>query len=334
MSFTVSCPSCSLELSVPESAIGQQGQCPTCKTVFTIEQPYAAPRAMSPSEPIHWSGAATAVTPGMIRFGDGMSNGFAVLHANLGTFVLITLVWGVLAFVIAILGNIPILGIVVALTNAFVIGPALQGGIYRAVLGQHDGHPAEVGQLFSQFSNWVDFLLLSLVQVAISLAAMIIPIVVLLIGGIPLLIAAINNQNFQPENWQIGLLVFGVALFIPVAIFLGMAFLWSIPALVDRRRGFWDAVQTSWSLTKGNPVGTFATMFVGGLITLVGVLLCCVGGLYSVPAMMCMVGATYRTAVPGAAPPPGMTVAGPSADGWTPPPPLSQQFPPGPPRMG
>jgi uncharacterized membrane protein len=249
-----------------------------------------------------------------------LSRAFTVLHNDLGTFVLITLVWGLLTVGIGILQQIPFLGLVVALVNAFVIGPALNGGMYRACLLEHDGSRAEVGTLFSQFELWVDFLLMILVQAAISIAVFLVPLVVIAVGGIPMIIQGANNRNFQPEGWQIALVIIGAVLIIPLAIFMAMAFAWAYVALIDRRRGFWDAITTSWNLMKGNPLGTFGTMFVSGLVGFCGVLACCVGLLYTVPAAFCIMAATYRTALAPAIPavPPA---AAPFAPGEFPPPP-------------
>jgi hypothetical protein len=70
---------------------------------------------------------------------------------------------------------------------------------------------------------------------------------------------------------------------------------------------------------KANPLGTFGTGFVGGLIGMLGVLACCVGLIYTIPAYFCIVAATYRTGMPGqfvAAAPLAPVAVSPAAPQW------------------
>jgi hypothetical protein len=50
MPFQLACPSCSRELRVPDSLIGQRVKCPTCMVTFTAEEPAAASPPPLPSQ--------------------------------------------------------------------------------------------------------------------------------------------------------------------------------------------------------------------------------------------------------------------------------------------
>ena len=329
MSFTMSCPNCSLVLSVGEGDVGRQGKCSRCGAVFTIEMagevasPVPAPAALWPE-----------VTPGVILVSNGISRGFSVLHSNLWTFVLIALCFIGISFAIGLLGQIPCLGLLLAVANGLLLQPALTCGFYRASLKQHDGIQADVGDLFAEFNQWVDILLLSLAFFGL---AMLVAIPGLIVGGIgllPMLLAAIRNQ--PPPQPNVPILVAGGMLLVLSLIIVSLGLMFAYPALVDRRRGVGDAMRTSWQLMTSNPMGAIGGVLFAGLINLLGILACCVGVLYTMPAIYCIFGAIYRTGMPQShgwdfmqvpgGPLPSMPAAGPAS-------PLPQA-PPTPPPPG
>lgn len=327
MAFNIACPNCSMSLSATEADIGKQGKCSRCGTVFTIQMP----QPTTPYQPPQFQAAPawSDVTPGVIRVGEGISRGFSVLHANLGVFILIALCFLGIAFGVAIAGQIPCLGAIISLANALLLQPALTCGFYRACLKQHDGVQAEVGDLFAEFSQWVDILLLALATLGISLLVMLPGLIVFGIGFIPIIVAAVQNRPVPSPN--IPILVAGGVLLVICSVAVSMALMFSYPALVDRRKGVGDAIQTSWRLMSSNPLGAFGAMILGGLIAMGGVLACCVGLLYAVPAIQCMFAAIYRTAVPPHAWPQAVTMAAPPPT-WPPPPPAGPASPLPPPQ--
>lgn len=308
-----------MSLSATDADIGKQGKCSRCGTVFTIQMSQAFTAPATPYQPPQSQAAPewSDVTPGVIRVGEGISRGFSVLHSNLGVFILIALCFMGIAFGVAIAGQIPCLGAIVTLGNALLLQPALTCGFYRACLKQHDGVPAEVGDLFGEFSQWVDILLLALATLGISLLVMLPGLIVLGIGFIPIIVAAVQNQPVPTPN--IPILVAGGVLLVICSVVVSMALMFTYPALADRRKGVGDAIQTSWRLMSSNPLGAFGAMMLGSLIAIGGVLACCVGLLYAVPAIQCMIAAIYRTAVPPHAWPQAVTMAPPPPT-WQPPP--------------
>ena len=334
MAFNIACPNCSMSLSATEADVGKQGKCSRCGTVFTIQMPQAAfAPPVTPYQPPQSQAAPqwSDVTPGVIRVGEGISRGFSVLHTNLGVFILIALCFIGIEFGIGIAGQIPCLGALISLANSFLIQPVLICGFYRACLKQHDGTTAEVGDLFGEFSQWVDILLLALATLGISLLVLLPGLIVFGIGFLPIIVALAQNQ--QPPTPNIPILIAGGVLLFVCSIVVGMALMFTYPTLVDRRRGVGDAIKTSWQLMSSNPMGALGAMILAGLIGIGGVLACCVGLLYAVPAIQCMFAAIYRTAVPPHAWPQAVTMAAPPPT-WQPPPagpaaPLPPPQPPG-----
>jgi hypothetical protein len=252
----------------------------------------------------------TDVTPGAIRVGEGISRGFSVLHANLGAFVLIGLCFIGISIALGIAAQIPCLGILVALANGFLVQPALTCGFYRACVKQHDGAQAEVGDLFAEFTQWVDILLLSLIRAAIAIVVCLPGLILLGISMIPVVVAAVQNEQPPPPNLPV--LFAGIVVILLCSILAALALMFTYPALVDRRRGCIDAIKTSWQLMSSNPIGAVGAVLLAGVLGVFGALACCVGILYTIPAIHCMFAAIYRTATPvrpwirqfSAAPPP------------------------------
>jgi len=301
-----------MSLAATEADMGKQGKCSRCGTVFMIEIPRAALSA-----PVTTLSAPPATdpyaTPGVIRAGEGISRGFAVLHSNVGTFVLMMVCLAGLGLGLGLVGIIPCIGIFVSLATAFVVGPALNAGFYRACLKQHDGGQADVSDLFAEFSLWVDFVLLLLVQIAIGIVICIPGLILLLISLVPLM------QGQKEPN--IPVLAVAVLVTILCGLVWRLSLIFVMPALVDRRRGFWDAIQTSWGLMISNPFGSLGAVLMAGLLGFLGMLMCCVGWVYTGPAIFCMFASIYRTGVPFRAQPPAPMAGSPAAWPQQPPPP-------------
>jgi hypothetical protein len=304
-----------MSLSVSEAHIGQQGKCSRCGTIFTIEMPRGPAAApFAPTSPYSPPAQAAATMPdapaGAIRVGEGISRGFAILHSNLGAFILITLCLMGISFGIGIAGQIPCIGLLIALVNGFLVQPALTCGFYRACLKQHDGGQAEVGDLFGEFNQWVDILLVSLIRAVIAIVVCLPGLIVLGIALAPVIVATIQQQ--QPPTPNIPIVVVGVILMLMCSVIAALGLVFTYPALVDRRRGCVDALKTSWQLMTSNPVGAVGAVLLAGVFGMLGFLACCVGLLYAIPAIQCMFASIYRTAVAGQPrswAPPGAAVA-------------------------
>jgi hypothetical protein len=309
-----------MALSATETDAGKQGKCSRCGSVFTIHLPPAisAPTPYQPP-PSQTGPMYTDVTLGVTRVGEGISRGFSILHANLGVFLLINLCFIGVILGVQILAQIPCVGILISLAFAFVGQPALECGFYRACLRQLDGEQAEVGDLFAEWGQWADYLLLVLVQAGIGCGVLLPGGVLTFMGFIPLM------QNKPEPNYQ--MLGLGILCMVVSMAALGFVFMFTLVSLVDRRRGFWDAIQTSWRLVMSNLIGALgaaifkffvsllpgamiagsiagaAFMLIrqqvnGGLMAASGIAFCfgLLLSFYLMPLMHCVFASIYRTA--------------------------------------
>jgi uncharacterized membrane protein len=79
------------------------------------------------------------------------------------------------------------------------------------------------------------------------------------------------------------LMLIGFALCIIPGIFLQVAWLFSVPLVIDRRMKFWDAMELSRKMVCKHWFIVFAFLIVYGLVTLAGVIACCIGILVTIP---------------------------------------------------
>jgi hypothetical protein len=280
-----------MSLAVAEEHIGQQGKCSRCGTVFTIQKPAVAQPVTAPPRPV-FSLPQADVAPGVIRVADGIGRGFDILHANLGNFILMGLTLLGLMLLVHFFSCInPCFGVFISIAGALVIYPALMAGFYRACLKQCDGGQAEVGDLFAEFDQWLDYILLFLVQMLIAFTVWIPGAVVI---GLSLIPTAQGNRPIVP------LLILGILILVVCVVASGLGLVFVLPALVDRRRGIGDAISTSWRLMLSNPIGLLGAVLLAGLLGTFGGLLCGIGLIYTIPATFCMFSAIYRTEMPPA----------------------------------
>ena len=133
---------------------------------------------------------------------------------------------------------------------------AIYVGIYRAVLGMLAGRPPSVGMMFEGFDRFGQALLATLVS------------------G---LLAAL-----------------GFLCCIVPGIILTVMWMFAMPILAETQLGFWEAMQASAALTKGHRWELFLLMLAGGLVTLLGVLCCCVGAFVAEAVVFTAFALAYR----------------------------------------
>jgi HEAT repeat protein len=295
------CPNegCGKNLTVKDEAAGRAGKCPACGGPLVVPQlaPPDEPLLLEPwddgpddhpgasaavADPVltrvtEAPAAAAAVLP-VIRF-EALGYAWRLLKANLGTWVLATLVMGLglMGLQIAV-GLLSIPGQIaeglvfrgalpfspVAL-GVFALNLALQGlftgGMYRLALKQVDGETVRVGQLL----NVRD----------------VIP--ALMLGSL-----------LYALGFYIGLFL----LVIPGLIFAGLS-MFTMPLIVDRRLGGVEAIGASWAALNRCWLQATLFQFVLLVVLLSGFLLCGLGLFVTLPLYCLAVAAQYRGFFPG-----------------------------------
>jgi len=259
-------------------------------TAFVAPPP--APAATAPA-----AESATAPAPGVeladqvlqrgytVAFGDWLRQGWDFFKANMG-FALgaCWIVFG-LSFGASAIGMIPCFGAVAQLAFNVVVQPVLIGGVWYVLLQRRRGQPATVGSVFDGFKLFfAQSILVNLIMALIILATVIPGAVVAGIGGV-----ALKSQEVIG-----GLLIaVGMLLALVPVFYLSICYAFAMPLVVDRRMQFWPALETSRRVVARHWFAVFAYSLMVGLLSLLGLLACIVGIIFTLPMCFCMFVVAY-----------------------------------------
>jgi uncharacterized membrane protein len=128
----------------------------------------------------------------------------------------------------------------------FVFGGALMGGLFAFNLKLIRGQPASFADAFAGFRK--AFGALTATNIVVTL-----------------------------------LVYLGLALCLIPGIYLCIAWIFAIPLVIDKKLGFWDAMELSRKVVKKNWWMVFALALLAGLVGSAGIVVCCIGILFTVP---------------------------------------------------
>ncbi|MBX6312619.1 MAG: glycerophosphoryl diester phosphodiesterase membrane domain-containing protein [Isosphaeraceae bacterium] len=241
------------------------------------DNPYAAPtpEAQRQDEFAPWD--YTQPIAGRVRF-EVLSEAWDLLKAQPWNWILIYLVFLLctqgIGFVINQVFQIGLAGlaaqkpsrsvliaaVVVGFLAIFLINIAItaffRGGLFRAACKQIRGEPFGVKDLFGASRDWP-----ALLQASILIAL----------------------GTFA-----------GALCFIIPGIIVATRWMLTLPLIADGHLPATEAMRRSWHAIKGQTLLAFALNFVAGLLSVLGVLLCCVGVLFTGPLYTLAIALVYR----------------------------------------
>jgi hypothetical protein len=220
------------------------------------------------------------------RLGEYISAGINIVQRNIGLFIAFTLVFFVLNMAASI---IPIVGPL----GFAMISPALLIGIAIAAHKIVNNQGLEFGDFFNGMQRIGDFFMVVLITIGLAL---------LLVGPGLLMMFAPLLSNLDEFSSLSDVETFGeviatlttssffwLGLFLILAgsIYLSVSLIWAPYFVWFYNMRAWDAVQASRKLAAKQWFMTFIFLIVIGLLGAVGLLLFCVGILFTYPAAMC-----------------------------------------------
>ena len=232
-----------------------------------------------------------------IGIGDCLSAGWKLVKANLGLLV------GGTALVFVLLGAIQtpgtigrilintggrahpallitggLLSLIGGLAAMVLTGP-LMGGLYWPYLRLLRSQPVTISDFFAGFRRGFVNLMLFQIVVSLLLAALILPPMITVAIG-----AAMHFAKHAPGG-IVTMVIGGTLLLVtlPIMIYLNTCWFFALPLAVDRRLGFWEAMKLSKCKVRQHWWQVFGLMCVAGLVGVAGLLLCCVGVLFTSP---------------------------------------------------
>jgi uncharacterized membrane protein len=162
-----------------------------------------------------------------------------------------------------------------------VVQGAFQLGLFRVYLDVLTGRKADVPRMMTQM-NKVGRYLLQLLAMGVIFA---IPVFLYLgmLALIAALISGVSLSSFDPDDFErlkpaaIAVLALGFLALVPVLIYVGLPLQLASMELVYADSTPMESIRRSFQLAKGHRLSLFGYAFIAGLVTLVGVLACCVG---------------------------------------------------------
>ena len=225
-----------------------------------------------------------------LDIGRCFSKGWNLLQNNLGLLIGAMLVYLAIQIVISVLGMIPFVGWVFSLLNLFVAAP-LMGGVFYITLQAIRSQSTSVGDVFEGFHRSFIQLCLGYIVPAILTALCFIPVAIMAVMAL-----APTLAKKQPPEIGTILPIIGVGLvcLIP-AMILSVNWMFTLPLIVDKGLDFWTAMKTSWKKVTQHWWQIFALLLLVGLVNLGGLILCCVGLIFTMPLGIAATMYAYET---------------------------------------
>ncbi|MGD0745169.1 MAG: glycerophosphoryl diester phosphodiesterase membrane domain-containing protein [Verrucomicrobiota bacterium] len=229
---------------------------------------------------------ATVVPPDLLGrdynldIGGCIGSGWTLLKDNFSLLFVGVLIYFLIEGAIAGLGVIPIIGPLFSIANLFIAGP-LMGGVFYIFIQAIRGGPAEIGDVFAGFRRAFLQLFLGYLVPALLGGLCLIPVgIVALFSVFPAL--AQHQPLPPPESVLLTLVPVFLICLVPM-VYLQISWSFTLPLIVDKQMDFWPAMKTSWKMVNKHWWLVFGLFVLVGLLNVVGVLLCCIGLLFTVP---------------------------------------------------
>jgi len=228
------------------------------------------------------------------RFGDYISEGFRILGKNLGSFVVFTILFLIIAMVTSF---IPIIG---GFANSLIISPCLLAGLYIVANKVQRNEMTEFGDFFSGFQFLTQLALVAFMTSLITMLALI-PFAFSNVGFINWIAElALNSESLadNPEMLFEDMPTFYPWTFILLIppIYLAISYSWAPLFVVFHKLQFWDAMEASRIMITKKWFQYFIFTLVVGILASVGVVGFCIGILFTIPAAYCMIYAAFADA--------------------------------------
>jgi uncharacterized membrane protein len=176
-----------------------------------------------------------------------------------------------------------------------ILAGPLYCGLYLALFKTRRGEPIEFGTLFKGFDYFGDAAIAALLH-SIPMFLIIAPAYVLYIVGMFTMMGTSRNGEPNPGAALGFFGIFGVIwiVIMVLLVVLAVLFAFAYPLIVDRRLSGLNAVKLSIKAARANFWGLFGTMFLAGLLSSLGVLLCIVGVYLIFPISFAAIAVAYE----------------------------------------
>jgi hypothetical protein len=217
-----------------------------------------------------------------VKIGDYISRGFEIFQKNMGGYIGFTLLYFVIAIVLAF---IPF--------GSFIVGPMILFGFHLVSnhISQKQSIP-DFGMFFKGFDYAGKIIVITLIT-TLAVLAFLIPLIIAIVSSI------ISNAGSSPSAEEVlRIIVSGPLPFLIIAI-LGMIYIstcWCFSTLIAvfHNKEAWASMEISRKLINKNWFMVFLLLIVIGFIAMSGIFLLGLGLIFTIPLAQCCIYAAFE----------------------------------------
>jgi len=233
--------------------------------------------------------------------------GWELVKNNMGVLFVGTLIYMLIEVAIGGLSGIPLIGSLFSIANFIISGPLI-GGLFYLFIRAIRNEPAEIGDVFSGFRRAFGQLFLGTLVQSLLIGVCLLPFIILFIVKIYPLMG--HFQHLQPgtppDRETLAALESIFFTTLPVllvcaipAVYLSVSWKFTLPLIIDREMDFWTAMKSSRKQVGRYWWHIFGLVVLIGLLNVAGLLLCCVGVLFTLPVGFAALMFAYETIFSG-----------------------------------
>jgi uncharacterized membrane protein len=232
-----------------------------------------------------------------------VTNGWELLKNNMGVLFVGALIYLLIELAIGGLSSIPLIGSIFSIANFIISGPLIAGLFYQFIRAIRN-EPAEIGDIFSGFRRGFGQLFLGTLVSGLLIGVCMLPFIIMfLVKFFPLIGHFQHLQPGAPPDRETVVALESIFLTcLPVllvcaipAIYLSVSWKFTLPLIIDRELDFWTAMKTSRKQVGKHWWHVFGLLVIIGLLNVVGMMLCCVGLLFTIPIGIAALMFAYET---------------------------------------
>ena len=217
-----------------------------------------------------------------------LSSGWALFKEHMGIMV------GAGGIYFGILFAAIMVGAIIPFANIFVQGP-LTGGLIILTLNLSRYDQADISDIFLGFKNYGWLLLVTLVQGAVIVAAIVPGVIVLVVGGLlPVMQAQQAGGTPELAGTSIALLIVGFLLLLVLVMIAAVCTYFWLFLVADKRGEFGEALAAGYRAGKMNFWSILGLSILLGLVVMVSAIPCGLGLIFSIPWSFAIMANAYE----------------------------------------
>jgi hypothetical protein len=217
-----------------------------------------------------------------------LSSGWALFKEHMGIMV------GAGGIYFGILFAAIMVGAIIPFANIFVQGP-LTGGLIILTLNLSRYDQADISDMFLGFKNYGWLLLVTLVQGAVIVAAIVPGVIVLVVGGLlPVMQAQQAGGTPELAGTSIALLIVGFLLLLVLVMIAAVCTYFWLFLVADKRGEFGEALAAGYRAGKMNFWSILGLSILLGLVVMVSAIPCGLGLIFSIPWSFAIIANAYE----------------------------------------